>query len=441
MSERDAITQAKLSALMSYAPDHYRRSELYQELMEATAVETVALRKVLEDVFAQFFVETATWGLAYWELEYGLITNESLSYPLRRALVLQKMRGTGTLTYEKMASILSSYGARTAVIESDFENYHFDAVLVDFLLSPKRPHDDVGANIRDTIEAVRPAHLGFLVHYREHLADSFRDWFKDKTGLEFEQSDQLLGLHVTSQYAEMKFGMSESDEFRLNHSRLGVDKLGGSKRLADTVATYFERLQDQEYYELQGKEGRAFRINQSRVNAARTLDVPDAVLLEAEQINAEQVAAAVDLHRGMQIDVVSSELSYRVLPQAFRFSTSTQDEPLIAERLEAGSEIEQTQSASESHPLQLLAGEAATTIGTTSVAERLETPREQPAALVAELRASELAYATDQAETFQLGQVLMNRVLYKQRYADVSTCVLYQADQNGVETVLEQRVL
>lgn len=397
--ERDAVTLAKLQSLMSYAPLHYERSELYQQLMEANAIESVAMRKMLEDVFAQFFVETATWGLAYWEAEFGLITNETLSFQMRRALVLQKMRGTGTMTSETMAAILSSYGARTAEIDQKFESYKFGAVLVDFILSPKRPIDDVHASIRETITNVRPVHLGFWIEYREHVAESFRAWYKARTGQDYAHSD-IVRSEIITQKAEMKFGQTDKNLFHLNFSTIGNTPFATTE-LKDAASVTMERAGEQELYDMQGNAAFAFRINRSAVSGtARTLNVPlpSVTIWEFTQAHHDETTPIAD-EGGMLSEVVSWEIPFRMRADAFRFSMSPTPSLLLPERLEEQAGLEQVQVVTENCPLQETVLSAATTIGTLSAFE------EAPQVTLA------------------------------------GNCVLYRADPDGMETVLEQRAL
>ncbi|TCP57984.1 uncharacterized protein DUF2313 [Tumebacillus sp. BK434] len=398
--ERDAVTLAKLQTLMSYAPTHYGRSELYQQLMEANAVESVAMRKMLEDVFAQFFVETATWGLVFWETEFGLITNESLSYQMRRALVLQKMRGTGTMTSETMAAILSSYGARTAEIDQVFESYKFGAVLVDFILSPKRPVDDVHASIRETIKTVRPVHLDFWIEYREHVAESFRAWYKMRTGREYAHSDTVRS-EMTTQNEEMKFGQTEKNLFHLNHSTIG-NTMFVSSELNDESSTFLERSLDHEHYDMQGNLGQAFLLNGSQVNGAnRTLHAAVSAegSSELRQTSSEQMGLIADGKPAVLFGVNSWEVPFRACADAYRFSFSRQPARLFPERLEEQAGMEQTLAVIEAHPLQVFVSQAAISVGMLNAADEMDVAKE------------------------------------------TCSCVLYRADQDGVETILEQRAL
>ncbi len=60
-------------------PDYHYASEQSKALIETLEDASLEAKAALEDVMAQFFINTATWGLALWEQQVGIETDNSLS--------------------------------------------------------------------------------------------------------------------------------------------------------------------------------------------------------------------------------------------------------------------------------------------------------------------------------------------------------------------------
>ena len=68
----------------------YDRSYIGKWLYEVMGKELDEAGKLIEELPYQAFVETATWGLAYHELKWGLPMRPDLTYEERRKLIFQK---------------------------------------------------------------------------------------------------------------------------------------------------------------------------------------------------------------------------------------------------------------------------------------------------------------------------------------------------------------
>lgn len=68
----------------------YDTSYVGKWLYQVMGMEYDTAKEIVEDLPAQFFPETATWGLMYHEIKWGLPVRENLSYEERRRLIYQK---------------------------------------------------------------------------------------------------------------------------------------------------------------------------------------------------------------------------------------------------------------------------------------------------------------------------------------------------------------
>lgn len=61
-------------------PAYHYISEQSRALIDMLEGASLEAKAALEDVMAQFFVDTATWGLALWEQQVGIETDNTLRW-------------------------------------------------------------------------------------------------------------------------------------------------------------------------------------------------------------------------------------------------------------------------------------------------------------------------------------------------------------------------
>lgn len=153
-------TERPAPDLLSYLPTYYRTSRVMTGIQGALGTELGKLWRALDEILAQVFVRTATWGLDRWEQELGIQTDPSRPIDYRRSMVLAKLRGVGTSTVALIQSVASSFsGGECDVIEYPAE-YRF---VVKFIGTRGIP-PNLG-DLTEAIEDVKPAHLAFSYAY------------------------------------------------------------------------------------------------------------------------------------------------------------------------------------------------------------------------------------------------------------------------------------
>lgn len=142
--------------LIESLPGYYQNSTPVVELERAIGTQMEALWEDREDLLRQLWVDTATWGLAWWESWCGLPVDTTLSHEARRARVKAKLRGRGTTTVELIRSSASSYVDAQVSVREEAERYHFTVVFSHIRSQPPELTD-----LTHTINEVKPAHLEF----------------------------------------------------------------------------------------------------------------------------------------------------------------------------------------------------------------------------------------------------------------------------------------
>lgn len=161
---------------MQYLPEYYQNSRVMGAIADAQGTELELLYTTLDEILAQFFIDTATWGLNYWDEFLGLKTE---AYPIeeRRRLLKSKLTMQPPITRERLKKLLEEVADGADVIEY-YGEYTFDVVLL-----VKTKLKTTFEKILEQIEDIKPAHLayriilGFL--HELQATELFNWWFSD----------------------------------------------------------------------------------------------------------------------------------------------------------------------------------------------------------------------------------------------------------------------
>ena len=155
--------------LMKYLPLYYHSSNVTQELMKAIAYELGKMIVEKEDVELQLNVDTATWGLTYWENLLGLKTNLEDSYENRRIAINAKRQGYGTVTKEMLQTVIKNFVNEQVAIK-EYNNESRIVIGVNFNKGlPKNI-----TKILETLDDIMPAHIGYKIKYADTTWDKLK---------------------------------------------------------------------------------------------------------------------------------------------------------------------------------------------------------------------------------------------------------------------------
>lgn len=140
-------------ALKSYIPSFMRKSKVFNELLKVFGNEFTKRNALLKDLVDQFYIDTATWGLDYWENDLGIKTNSSLNYEQRREKIKFKLQVTNTtITKDFFKKIMDRY--YSCSISEDFDNSKVSITILGKRGIPPRLQEMV-----NDAEEFLPAHL------------------------------------------------------------------------------------------------------------------------------------------------------------------------------------------------------------------------------------------------------------------------------------------
>lgn len=168
--------------LMRYLPMYYEsdKGTMYYLQQKGIAPELGKIEYSIEELLAQCFIDTATWGLEYWEYELGLQTDPSKPYERRREIIKAKLRGAGTTTKQMIKNVAEAFSGGEVTVEEEPEQARFILRFVGTVGIPPNM-----AGLTKAIEDIKPAHLAyeyaFTWSWWDNLTDKNLTWDEAST--------------------------------------------------------------------------------------------------------------------------------------------------------------------------------------------------------------------------------------------------------------------
>lgn len=106
--ENFPLSSSARRMLGSVTSGFYDRSYVGKWLFEVMGTELDELHMIIDSLPEQYFPETATWGLFFHEIKWGLPVRENLSYEERRNLIYQKRDYRISMTPYHMEAYLAN---------------------------------------------------------------------------------------------------------------------------------------------------------------------------------------------------------------------------------------------------------------------------------------------------------------------------------------------
>lgn len=143
--------------IMQYLPAYLAKSKRFKAVNDADSIEHDRLRLEIEDLFAQLFIDTATWGLKFWD-DFLAITEPPADVVLHRQLLKERLNKNPTSTIKFLEKLANAYIVDASANIVEFSNDYF------FELHVSR---DMCWNLEAVISAIelyKPAHLGWKIY-------------------------------------------------------------------------------------------------------------------------------------------------------------------------------------------------------------------------------------------------------------------------------------
>lgn len=139
--------------MLAELPGVFRSSLEFIEMARVQGIIFDRLETHIDDVLNQFFVDTATWGLAITEEEYKIPTDVSKPYDQRRSVIKAKKRGIGTVSARMIKNVAESFQNGTVEAKAIKNQSKILITFNDVFGIPKNLED-----IKEAIRKILPAH-------------------------------------------------------------------------------------------------------------------------------------------------------------------------------------------------------------------------------------------------------------------------------------------
>ena len=154
-------------------PEYHYASEQSKALIEALEDASAEAKAALEDVIDQFLIDTATWGLQYWEQTLGLSVDESKNAEYRRSRIKSKLRGAGVTTVAMIRNVAESFSNGEVDVLEYPGQFRLEIKFVGTTGTPPNM-EDLTAALRE----IMPAHLrwDYMFVYNTWAAAGVLTW-------------------------------------------------------------------------------------------------------------------------------------------------------------------------------------------------------------------------------------------------------------------------
>ena len=177
-------------SLINKLPSFYD-NYITKPIQDSFTVEANLMNDKVEKTLEQFFVDSATYGLDYWEKMLGISKNNN-DIQARRENIKAKMRSRGTTTVSVIKNICEAYSNGEVDIIVNHSDYSF---VIDFIGTIGIPR--AFAELDKTINEIKPCHLAhsYRFNYNTHsnLANYTHEQLANYTHDEMRNSSELRG--------------------------------------------------------------------------------------------------------------------------------------------------------------------------------------------------------------------------------------------------------
>ena len=146
--------------LIDMLPSFYHNSDFVKAYMSSQTVEHSFIKESIEDLVNNLYVNTATWGLDYFEEKLGLQTDKSKTYEERRERIKAKKISTRTTTVKMIKDTALAFDCGEVEITEMYNDYAFKLKFVSEKGRPKNIED-----FKSAIDEIKPAHLAYILEF------------------------------------------------------------------------------------------------------------------------------------------------------------------------------------------------------------------------------------------------------------------------------------
>src|SRR5699024_1757234 len=145
-------------------------NDITKPIQDSFTVEANSINDKVKKTLNQFFVDSATYGLDYWEKMLGISKNNN-DIQTRRENIKAKMRSRGTTNIKVIKNICEAYSNGIVEIIVNHSDYSF---VVNFVGSIGMPQ--AFEELDKTINEIKPCHLAHSYKFNHITNKQLKDY-------------------------------------------------------------------------------------------------------------------------------------------------------------------------------------------------------------------------------------------------------------------------
>ena len=177
-------------SLITKLPSFYD-NDITKPIQDSFTVEANSINDEVENTLNQFYVDSATYGLNYWEKMLGISKN-TFDYATRRENIKAKMRSRGTTSIDVIKNICEAYSNGVVEINVNHSDYSFEISFISTIGVPLSFEE-----MDRVVNEIKPCHLAhsYKFNYNTHLdiSNYTHEQLANYTHEEIRNSSELRG--------------------------------------------------------------------------------------------------------------------------------------------------------------------------------------------------------------------------------------------------------
>lgn len=156
--------------LVDYIPENpFLKSKIFKKVFESRQLVLDKIAYDIDDINKQAYIHIATWGIVYWEEEFGIPIDITDTIENRRARCLAHIRGRGNPTIAHIKSVALSYQCGEVNVNEHFEEGYVEIEFISKVGIPPKMED-----FKEIMRKLIPAHLDIKYKFKYNTVYDLR---------------------------------------------------------------------------------------------------------------------------------------------------------------------------------------------------------------------------------------------------------------------------
>lgn len=157
------LTSPEAQKIIDYLSPVYGEAYVFLWILQAIGTALDEAKAASEEYIKQVTPATATWTLGYWENQYGLVTDPSLTIEQRQKRILTEIQSKAPINPEKIRKLLSTIGECEIIVEENIAPNTFGVYV------QEQVDEATKKEMLELLDRIKPAHLIYDFSVSDHM--------------------------------------------------------------------------------------------------------------------------------------------------------------------------------------------------------------------------------------------------------------------------------